>query len=437
MEEVTVEITATELQKQLADTNAKLASLIDADSNRKAVEIVTSDAKVTDFKERATPMIAAVKSMGDDLENVLYSRPYATGLTNQRHYYTDEEKAQLHLFGKAIIAKTEQDRAGFVKYARAISEAAVRSGIITQKQLIETAVPGSLWVYQELLPTYLRARDEGTPYEIFNQVTVTQDTGRLPYELLTPTFTWKGETEKKDVLEPTGSQITWDLNWVAGIALASKDLLEDAYAVNLTQYLLEAFTRGYRKTVWWATASGTGVGEPTGYETCPYTNTTDAQGALNFVDVKQCWLSITDPYRTAPSTAWFMDDLGLEAVLDCVDTVGRPYFGDNTFKDGRYPLIFGRPIYINNSITQGAGSLPIVSTIYLIDTNYYHIFRKPGAGLRVDYSQDAIVTVGSTDYNLFQQNMFAIRFEDRMDMNCSNAAARAEITNVAPMAMPT
>jgi HK97 family phage major capsid protein len=437
MEEVTVEITATELQKQLADTNAKLASLIDADSNRKAVEIVTSDAKVTDFKERMSPMMSAVKSMGGDLDHVIYKQPRITKLDNTSLKYDDDEKAQLYLFGKAIIARSKHDFDGFNKCATAITDAAVKMGTITRKQLIETAVPGSLWVYQELLPTYLRARDEGTPYEIFNQVTVRQDTGRLGYELTTPTFTWKGETEKKDVLEPTGSQITWDLNWLAGIALGSKDLLEDAYSVDLAAYLLESFTRGYRKTVWWATASGTGVGEPTGYETCPYTNTVDAQGALNFVDVKQCWLSITDPYRKAPSTAWFMDDLGLEAILDCVDTVGRPYFGDNTFKDGRYPLIFGRPIYINNSITQGAGSLPIVSTIYLIDTNYYHIFRKAGAGLKIDYTQEAIVTTGSTDWNTFQQNMFAIRFEDRMDMNCSNAAARAEITNVAPMAMPT
>ena len=418
----------------LTDTVTKL---VDERSTEKAAAIVAEDAKVEGGKPMASPMIEAVKGLGDNVDNVLRNRPYFTNVKGERKYATDDEKAQMHLFGKAIIAKMRNDFNGFTKYAAAISDAAVRSGVITQKQLIETAVPGSLWVYQELLPTYLRARDESTPYEIFNQVTVTQDTGRLPYELTVPTFTWKGETEKKDVIEPTGSQITWDLNWLAGIALFSKDLLEDAYSVNLTQYLLEAFGRGYRNEMWAATANGTGVGEPTGYETCAYTNTTDADERLNFIDVKQCWLSITDPYRRSPTTAWFMDDWGLEAVMDCVDTVGRPYFADTAFKTGNYPLLWGRPIYINNNITQGVGTAGVTSTIFLIDTNYYHIFRKPGAGLRVDYSQDAIVTVGSTDYNLFQQNMMAIRFEDRCDMNCSNAAARARITNVAPMAMPT
>lgn len=438
MEDVTLKVEATDLEKQLAETNAKLNKLIDADSAEKAAALVAEDAKkavVTDVKERMPATLFVAKELGADVHDIISKRAYVTDIYNKRHYYDDEEKGYMHLFGKAMRAKIHENKQDFDKFKAAMDKAALLSCTITQKQLTETAIPGSLWVYQELLPTYLRARDDGTPYEVFNQVTVGQDTGRLPYELTVPTFTWKGEKEKKDVVEPTGTQLTWDLNWLAGIMLYTNDLLEDAYSVNLTQYMLESAARGMRNSIWAATAVGNGAGQPTGYENCDYTgHEVDAAGSLTYPIMKQSWLTLNHPYRTAPSTAWFCNTWGLDAILDVVDHENRPVYGDMNPRSGAYPTPHGRPIYINENIATDADSTPDVTSIYLIDTAYYHIFKRAGAGIRIDYSKDAIVTVGSTDYNLFQQNMGAIRFEDRMDMNCSNLAARMRIINVAPMA---
>jgi HK97 family phage major capsid protein len=122
--------------------------------------------------------------------------------------------------------------------------------------------------------------------------------------------------------------------------------------------------------------------------------------------------SIWDTLVTADATiasndgvlsGWAIAPAGKSALLTAKDTTGRPLFIDSMTAENNVATIMGHPAYVRKGIADTdvlgyAGDW--TSAVYGIVEN-----------IKMDVANEATLTSGSETINLFQRNMFAIRFE--------------------------
>ena len=122
--------------------------------------------------------------------------------------------------------------------------------------------------------------------------------------------------------------------------------------------------------------------------------------------------SIWDALVTADATiaandgilnGWAIAPAGKSALLTAKDTTGRPLFIDSMTSENNVASIMGHPAYVR----KGIADTDVLGFAGDWTSDVYGVVED----IQLDIADQATLTSGSTTINLFERNMFAVRFE--------------------------
>lgn len=122
--------------------------------------------------------------------------------------------------------------------------------------------------------------------------------------------------------------------------------------------------------------------------------------------------SIWDALVTADATiaandgilnGWAIAPAGKSALLTAKDTTGRPLFIDSMTSENNVASIMGHPAYVR----KGIADTDVLGFAGDWTSAVYGVVED----IKMDIADQATLTSGSTTINLFERNMFAVRFE--------------------------
>jgi HK97 family phage major capsid protein len=114
---------------------------------------------------------------------------------------------------------------------------------------------------------------------------------------------------------------------------------------------------------------------------------------------------------------------GEAALLNLVDTTNRPLFGSNLATDGSVGSILGRPVFKSQ-----AAYLDDAVDVLGFAGDWSQAVYGQVEDVTIKISDQATLTSGGTQINLFQQNMFAVLAEIEIGFRVSDIAAFNKIT---------
>lgn len=111
---------------------------------------------------------------------------------------------------------------------------------------------------------------------------------------------------------------------------------------------------------------------------------------------------------------WILSPKAKSVLLNAVDGNKRPLFINNV-ADGALPVLLGHPVYSSKAANVSANNVVGVAG------DWSQAMYGTVEGMKVDISDQATLTDGSTTINLFQQNMFAVRCEIEVGFRCDSS----------------
>lgn len=227
-----------------------------------------------------------------------------------------------------------------------------------------------------------------------------------------PTAYFRGEGTAKTASEPSFGQQALTPYSVSVLVPLTNELREDSM-VDIAFIVTDAMREALNQKEEEVFAAGDGNGKPTGLE--HYFESYPAARKVTIAKYKKLGdrvvaadSKLKKAYRK--NAKWYMPSDQLEYIRLLKDENGRYLFQDDLTGEfvGR---IGGKPVEVNDNL----------SNIWFGDLKGYWIGQR--GGIAVDESNDASITVGQTTINLFQNNMFAIRVEERIDGELANDRA--------------
>lgn len=100
---------------------------------------------------------------------------------------------------------------------------------------------------------------------------------------------------------------------------------------------------------------------------------------------------------------WAIAPAGKSALLTAKDTTGRPLFIDSMTAQNNVASIMGHPAYVKKGIAD--------TDVYGYAGDWSSAVYGVVEDIKMDVSNQATLTSGSETINLFERNMFAVRFE--------------------------
>jgi len=317
----------------------------------------------------------------------------------------DEEKKIKEIADVAILTKdmvttmSSKDRTGeFIK-------ALVNGDKIRCKVLSEgTNADGGFLVPQEWYNTIIAdLRDLSFLVSKVTRVPMSTNQMDLAQLAARPQTYWRGEQAIKETSTATFSEISLTPYSHAVIVVFTKELVADA-SIGLPQGIIDYVT----KLIVEEMAAdddrmimrGSGATQPTGYETYRAAGTitaiATAANVATYGSLVDAWARLGMRYRQ--KAVWIMNNISLRNAMNIVDTTNRPIFVLAPAANLPSTLL-GTPILECNSLPNG--------TVYLADlSGYYWGVRE---GISVMQSEEASITRGVSEINLFERNMIAIR----------------------------
>lgn len=127
-----------------------------------------------------------------------------------------------------------------------------------------------------------------------------------------------------------------------------------------------------------------------------------------------------------------MSPAGVGVILGGTDSTGRPLF-INSAADGALPRLLGAPVVEGRGIyvagEAGVGTAPGTPAIVGIAGDWTQAMYGTVEGVQIRFADQTGLTINSTQVNLWEHNMFAVRAEIeigfRADTNCFNLLAGA------------
>lgn len=224
-----------------------------------------------------------------------------------------------------------------------------------------------------------------------------------------PEAAWVNETDKKPVKRSTLSTKQMSAYTLAVIVPFSNQFRRDLPALynELVKRLPLALAKKFDATVF-----GNG----------------DAPGS-NFDTLKDCTAQEigTNAYKGLVAAdadiaehdgilnGWVLSPQGKAILLNAVDNNKRPLF-INSVADGAVPMILSAKTVQSKGAYQ-AGSPSVVG----FAGDWTQAVYGTVEGVKIDLSDQATLTDGSTTINLFQQNMFAVRAEIEVGFRCDTS----------------
>lgn len=284
--------------------------------------------------------------------------------------------------------------------------AIVGSGVATNMSNIQ--LPND--VSQEILQ---KTQEASTVMRLARQIALPGRGVQIPVITGDPTPAWVTETGSKPVSDPTLDKKIMQAHKLAVIIPFSDEFRRDAAALYdaLVERLPNVLAKKFDQTVFFGPESGSLANFDDFSEVTAQSMASSAYAALVNADTDIAEQSgIVNGYVFSPQ--------GKGVLLSALDGENRPLF-INSMSDGAIPRLLGSPTYISAAAYKvgaaGEGTAAGTPDIIGFAGDWSKAMYGTVEGVKIDYSSDATLTVGSgttqTTINLWQQNMFAVKAE--------------------------
>lgn len=193
-------------------------------------------------------------------------------------------------------------------------------------------------------------------YQFCRKLPVSQNAGSVPRATSNVAVNWGSENTTIGTQEPAFGEVAYSINRMDALATLSRELVEDAspdIVGVVSQLFMEAIAAERDKMI----AIGNGTGKPLGiYSASGITNVSvTSLTYANLVNLKE---TLDQRYHADPSLRWVCNQSVKAAIMQIVDTTGRPVFVNDATTNWE-PRVLGVPISIepncpNNFLFIGA-----------------------------------------------------------------------------------
>lgn len=129
-------------------------------------------------------------------------------------------------------------------------------------------------------------------------------------------------------------------------------------------------------------------------------------------------------------SAWVLAPQGEVKLLSVTDGDNRPLFVPNPQTDGSIGAVLGRPVYKAKAVYKAAGGEG-EDEVLGIGGDWASAVWGSVSGISFSVSTEATLTDGSTQINLWQRNMFAVRAEIEVGFVCRDVNRFVKLTGQA------
>ena len=216
-----------------------------------------------------------------------------------------------------------------------------------------------------------------------------------------PEAAWVGETEKKPVKRGTLDTKIMQPYTLAVIVPFSNQFRRDVPALydELVKRLPLALAQKFDATVF-------------GGVTVPGSNFDTLKGCT----AQEIGTDADISDHNGILNGWVLSPKGKAALLNAVDTTGRPLFLNNV-AEGAVPMILGAKT-LQSKGAYIADSTAAKKHVVGFAGDWSQAMYGTVEGVQIAISDQATLTDGSNTINLFQQNMFAVRAEIEVGFRC-------------------
>ena len=253
---------------------------------------------------------------------------------------------------------------------------------------------------------------------------------QIPVITSDPTAAWVDETDAKPVSNPGLSTKLMQAYKLAVIVPFSDEFRRDAAALYdaLVARLPLALAQKFDATV-----VGNGSAPGGNFDTfsgCTTQALVPAGSATTYDGLIGAYGDIAA--HGGALNGFAMSPAGIGLLLGATDTTGRPIF-TNGVGEGNVNRILGAPVVEGRGVYKagaaGVGTAPGTPAIVGIAGDWSQAMYGTVEGVQIRFADQTGLTINSTQVNLWEHNMFAVRAEIeigfRADTNCFNLLAGA------------
>lgn len=264
-----------------------------------------------------------------------------------------------------------------------------------------------------------KMQTESAVMQLARQIELPGKGVEIPVITSDPTAAWVAETGVKPVSNPGLSHKLMTAYKLAVIVPFSNEFRRDVPALydELVRRLPRALAAKFDNTVFGGTAAPGG-----NFDTFANCTAQNIGSANTYAGLVAADADIATHGGIMNGIA--LSPQGKSVLLAAVDLDGRPLFINNV-SEGAVPMVLGARTVLSKA-AYVSGSPNVVG----VAGDWSQAMYGTVEGIKIDYSADATLYVNaSTNINLFQQNMFAVRAEIeigfRADTDCFNKLTAA------------
>ena len=282
----------------------------------------------------------------------------------------------------------------------------VGSGVATNRTNIQ--LPND--VSQEILQ---KTQESSVVMRLARQIALPGRGVQIPVIAGDPSADWVTETAAKPVSNPTLDKKIMQTHKLAVIMPFSNEFRRDAAALYdaLVSRLPDVLGKKFDQTVFFGPSSGSLANFDNFSVVTANATGSSVYGALVAADIDV-------GSQGGTINGYVFSPQGRGVLLSALDGENRPLFINN-IADGAVPRLLGAQTHFTSAAYKegaaGEGTAAGTPDIIGFAGDWTKAMFGTVEGVRVDFSSDATLTVGSGtsayNINLFQQNMFAVRAE--------------------------
>ena len=263
-----------------------------------------------------------------------------------------------------------------------------------------------------------RTRGASAVMQLARQITLPGNGAVIPVITADPTAAWVGETGQKTVSTPSLSQKTMQAYKLAVIVPFSDEFKRDRAALYnaLIERLPGALAYKFDQTVIGA------VDKPG--ENFDNLATATAQSLVasgGHTTYKGLVAAYSDIAAYGAVNGFALSPAGMGLVLGAVDTTGHPIFVASA-QDGPAGRILGQPVIEARGLYKagvaGVSTAPGTPAVVGVAGDWTKALWGTVEGVKIGISDQATLTIGSDNVNLWQHNMFAVKAEIEVGFVC-------------------
>lgn len=193
-------------------------------------------------------------------------------------------------------------------------------------------------------------------FQFTRKLPVNQNSGSVPKVSSNVAVNWGSENTTIGTQEPAFGEVAYTINRMDALATLSRELVEDA-SPDIVQVVSQLFQEAIAAERDKVIAIGSGSGRPLGiYSASGITNV--AITSLTYANMVTLKETLDQRYHADPSLRWVCNQTVKAAIMQIVDTTGRPIFVNDVTTNWE-PRVLGIPLSIepncpNNFLFVGA-----------------------------------------------------------------------------------